>query len=281
MNGKIYKITNKINGKMYIGQTRNSISTRFSEHRSQALRGSKNSILYNAIRKYGIDNFEITLLEDHIELESLDEREIYYISEYKSNDGHTGYNLTSGGGNGFVMSEEVCRKASERMLGYKPSQESIDKMKETKRKYPYIPTDEYREKQRILSTGRKHSKETIEKRVSKMLGQKRTAEQRLRMRNAALGNKHTEEQKQKLSSSLKEGYLDRLHPFELYKDGVRIGTFLRQKDFLKPNYIINYRSLNRIMNGKLESCNGITGRKLDITIREFLENNTPTPIPYK
>lgn len=52
MSVKIYKITNNINGKIYIGQTKTSIERRFISHKSAARRGI-NYILYKAIRKYG------------------------------------------------------------------------------------------------------------------------------------------------------------------------------------------------------------------------------------
>lgn len=53
----IYKITNKINGKVYIGQTTDSLSRRKSGHIQAATSGSK-SKLYSAMRKYGVENFE-------------------------------------------------------------------------------------------------------------------------------------------------------------------------------------------------------------------------------
>lgn len=89
----IYKITNNINNKIYIGKTENSIEKRFKEHCMGAFRDrNEKRPLYAAMRKYGIENFHIELVE---ETDNPEEREIYWIGYY---DGYTkGYNATIGG----------------------------------------------------------------------------------------------------------------------------------------------------------------------------------------
>ena len=89
----IYQITNQINGKIYIGKTEFSIEKRFKEHCDDAYRESKEKRpLYAAMRKYGIENFQIELLE---ETDSSEEREIYWIEQKQSF--KNGYNATMGG----------------------------------------------------------------------------------------------------------------------------------------------------------------------------------------
>ena len=89
----VYKITNKINGKIYIGQTYRSIEERFSEHKKDAFRDrSEKRPLYSAMRKYGVDSFYIELIE---ETENPLEREKYWIEYFKSF--KNGYNATIGG----------------------------------------------------------------------------------------------------------------------------------------------------------------------------------------
>lgn len=88
----IYKIQNLINGKIYIGQSVH-IKARFSAHKSEARNGNTRP-LYNAIRKYGVENFSFEVIEE-CSKEKLNEREIYWIKKYDSF--HNGYNLTPGG----------------------------------------------------------------------------------------------------------------------------------------------------------------------------------------
>lgn len=94
--GYIYKITNKINGKLYIGQTTKTIEKRWQTHKTDALRNNKRDYpLYRAMRKYGIENFEICLVEE-CPIDKLDEREIYWIKYYNSTKAN-GYNISLGG----------------------------------------------------------------------------------------------------------------------------------------------------------------------------------------
>jgi group I intron endonuclease len=96
----IYKITNKINNKCYIGQSTN-IEERWKAHKKKAFSGNEesnkeyNKALYKAFRKYGIDNFDFSVLEECPQTQ-LGEREAYYIDLYKANSNHHGYNETSG-----------------------------------------------------------------------------------------------------------------------------------------------------------------------------------------
>lgn len=92
----IYVITNKINGKQYVGKTtHNSIQKRFQEH----IRDSRKSRcekrpLYSAINKYGVENFTIEQLEE-CSIDELEDREIYWIDKLDTY--HNGYNATHGG----------------------------------------------------------------------------------------------------------------------------------------------------------------------------------------
>ena len=95
MNGFIYKITNTINNKVYIGKTLLSIEERFKQHKHDSQRNyEEQRPLYQAMRKYGIDVFIVELVEE-CPIETLSNREIYWISFYNSY--QTGYNATKGG----------------------------------------------------------------------------------------------------------------------------------------------------------------------------------------
>ena len=90
MKGIIYKITNKVNGKSYIGQTRYTIEFRWRQHQHK----KDNTYFHNAIHKYGIENFNIEILEE-CDIKDLNSREIFYIAKYDTF--KNGYNLTIGG----------------------------------------------------------------------------------------------------------------------------------------------------------------------------------------
>lgn len=98
---KIYIIKNNINDKVYIGKTQYSIEKRFKEHCNDYLkRREEKRPLYNAMKKYGIENFYIELIEDNIPDQEIDEKEIFYIRQYNSYIGFensNGYNATLGG----------------------------------------------------------------------------------------------------------------------------------------------------------------------------------------
>jgi group I intron endonuclease len=92
---KIYKITNNINQKIYIGKTDFSIEKRFNEHCKDSVKFSENKRpLYNAMKKYGVENFSIELIEE-CEPEMASERENYWIIKTESY--INGYNATLGG----------------------------------------------------------------------------------------------------------------------------------------------------------------------------------------
>lgn len=96
----IYKITNNINGKSYIGQSKN-VSRRLSEHKNRPFYSgpsSYSSPLYCDIREYGLENFVFEVVEECLPKE-LNEREQYYIELFQTY--YTGYNLTKGGSSGF------------------------------------------------------------------------------------------------------------------------------------------------------------------------------------
>ena len=106
----IYKITNKINNKIYIGQTYNkTIYDRFNRHIKEACPKSK-SYIDRAISKYGEENFICELIDTANSLNELNQKEIYWISYYNSINHNIGYNLTSGGDGGNTY---LCKSVEE------------------------------------------------------------------------------------------------------------------------------------------------------------------------
>lgn len=94
----IYKLTNIVNGKVYVGQTSISFKKRLLKHIYDARTESKRRkhYLQRALAKYGFDNFIVEILET-CEKKKLDEREIYWIAHFNSTDPELGYNCTYGG----------------------------------------------------------------------------------------------------------------------------------------------------------------------------------------
>lgn len=140
----IYVVENLVNGKMYVGQTID-LDRRRRSHFSPS---SKCPYLANAVKKYGRQNFDFTILEVLEDLEQANNREKHWVRKLGSLC-PGGYNLREGGD-----------------AGGKPSQETIEKI-------------------RLANTGRKQSAKTIDKRAEAHRGRKNTPETIEKMRQAA------------------------------------------------------------------------------------------------
>jgi group I intron endonuclease len=140
--GSIYKITNQVNGKVYVGQTIKPIETRLKQHIA-SLRYKKPGCakLQRALRKHGPENFVISLLGTANSLEELNVLEQSWIAKLDSM--NNGYNLDSGG--------KVCKR----------SQETIEKIAEASRNR--ITTQETRKKMSDSRMGIVYSEETIKR----------------------------------------------------------------------------------------------------------------------
>lgn len=106
--GFIYKITNKVNGKIYIGKTLKTIEGRWKEHlKDYKCSRFEKRPLYSAMKKYDVENFSIEEVEE-CSSEILSEREIYWIDFYDSF--RSGYNATKGGdGKPFIDEQEILK----------------------------------------------------------------------------------------------------------------------------------------------------------------------------
>lgn len=112
----IYKITNQINGKIYIGKTHLTIEDRWKEHvRDSKRERNKDKPLYRAFNKYGIENFIIEQVEE-TEPQLANEREIYWIEQYNTFLGE-GYNATRGGEGSLLFDyDEVVKLYREKKM---------------------------------------------------------------------------------------------------------------------------------------------------------------------
>lgn len=109
MNIGIYKITNKINNKCYIGQSVN-LKSRIKSHKSMLKHNNEdNPLLRKATKKYGYENFKIEIIK-YCKEEELDFYEQYYIDYYKSHKKENGYNIELGGNKHKHLGKEQIEK---------------------------------------------------------------------------------------------------------------------------------------------------------------------------
>jgi hypothetical protein len=148
----IYKIENLINGKLYIGQTTRSIESRFLSH------SKGDMIIGRAIKKYGIQSFKISVIDNATDKKVLNEKEKYWIKKLNTLSPN-GYNISTGG-TGGNLGELVNKKIKDTMQ-----------------------SEEIRKRIREANTGRKQSKETVRKQISKVVGRKNTEETKEKMRH--------------------------------------------------------------------------------------------------
>lgn len=196
-----YIIINSKNGKIYIGKT-NDIAERWRRHQADARLGCR-FYLHRSMKKHGIENFTIELLEEHeTEQEALD-REIFYIAFFRTNmkrypDGN-GMNLTDGGGglSGYKHSEETKAKMSDSAKGHAPTRTEFAPL-----------TDETKAKISKSHIGKIMSEETKAKMSKTLKGRIFTEEHKANMsaaqtgeKNHMFGKKHSEETKAKMLAS--------------------------------------------------------------------------------
>ena len=182
-----YKITNLINGKIYIGKAVN-VDERWRKHKVAAKRQDSNdySHLHRAMNSYGFDNFKIEVIDEFLTEEESLAAEIRYIELFDSINREIGYNLTKGGegSSGFRHTTESRLKMSQTkkdmnlvgennpFYGQHHTPESRQRMSEVHIEYfkdhehPWIGrnhTDETKEKMSLSAIGREVSLETKKK----------------------------------------------------------------------------------------------------------------------
>lgn len=135
----IYKITNKLNGKVYIGQTRYSLAKRKSAH-IKCVENGVDRHLYNAMRKYGIENFVFEEIDHADTLTDLNYLEAYYITKYDSV--RKGYNMGYGGDNNVMFSDVVKQKHDNKMRSKETRLKISNTMKKYRKENPF--TEEHR-----------------------------------------------------------------------------------------------------------------------------------------
>ena len=201
--GYVYKITNTINQKHYIGISIHEPETdRIKKH----LTGRGNRCIANAVKKYGRDAFTYEILEDNVFPGFLPDLEIAYIKEFNTIRPN-GYNLTYGGEGCGVPSEETRRKMSEASIGITHSEETRRKISEARKGKKRSPfSEEHRRKMSEALKGKKRgtpSEETRRKISKANTGKKHSEEARRKMSEANASKNLSNEHRRKISKSLK------------------------------------------------------------------------------
>ena len=172
----IHILPNSISGKendmVYIGITRSSIKKRWANGKGYV----RSRYFHRAIQKYGWDNFEHKVLFTNLSLEEASQKEQELIKQYKSNDRNYGFNILSGGVNGYVYDEETKKIMGEKRKIWLSDKEH----------HPMF--------------GKHHSNET-----KVLISQK--AKERIKKNGSPLkGFKHTDESKRHMSEAAKKRY---------------------------------------------------------------------------
>jgi group I intron endonuclease len=211
----IYVIINKLDGKIYVGKSFRRFGLRENEHFKFALAGKNYCpYLYNAIRMYGKDAFEVCMLSGYAtSREDLSTQEKYYIAKHRANDCQFGYNLTSGGEgadywSGKKRSSEDRAKMSAAKLGTKQSPEHVAKRSKAMiGNTNCLGRKQSEEERRMRSLasprwmlGRHLSEETKEK-ISQSVSVSISGD-----KNPFFGKRHTEESRRKMSEALTGRY---------------------------------------------------------------------------
>ncbi len=131
----LYRITNLINNKIYIGQTKN-ISKRWSDHRKAATANKPTQAIHHAMIKHGLDNFEFEIIAACTNQEDTNETETLLVSQYNSHISNgEGYNVAYGGFNA-TKTDEWKQKVSEHHKQYYAERpELIEKLHEDRKKW--------------------------------------------------------------------------------------------------------------------------------------------------
>lgn len=131
---EVYKITNKLTNKVYIGITNQGSGARYRHHWYESRIGEPSPI-HRSMAKYGEENFTLEIIDFADTYDELKEKEKYWIKRYNSTDRSIGYNLTEGGDGTFgrMHSEETKEKIRQKALGRKVSEDTKKKMSESRK----------------------------------------------------------------------------------------------------------------------------------------------------
>jgi group I intron endonuclease len=255
----IYKTTNNINGKIYIGQDKNNNPSYYGS-------GKK---LLSAIKKYGKENFTKEILEECVNEDYLNEREIFWISYYNSRDRHIGYNISEGGKEGDRnIGQDIAKSGIYNYWVEKYGKVEADKRRELKiqkiRKHNQEIGTPLTKKGRYALWIEKYGKEIADQKLTAWKlkiseyqqyklenGWKHSDEAKEKISKSSKGRKLSEETKNKMRKPKPEGFSEKLSKA---KKGIKPSkpSLLRkpvEQYDLFGNFIKSWESITEAING--------------------------------
>jgi group I intron endonuclease len=202
----IYLVTNKLNGKIYVGKTaRATADQRWKWHIASARSQKRNYRLANAIRKHGADAFEVRDIVRATSVSELNALEIRHIADMNACDPEVGYNMTTGG-EGGRPTDEARAKITAALTGRTPSLET--RRRQSAAHIGKTLPQEQREKIGANNSrywlGKKRSSDTLRKISEKKKGVPLPAGTGAKIAAALLGHKRTAAEVEKISARMKQ-----------------------------------------------------------------------------
>ena len=237
----VYCLENKINNKKYVGITTGSLENRLSQHLYESV-GNRKKIIHKAIYKYGIDNFNVSVLYNCDSLDELKLSEIHYISELNTLIPN-GYNMTLGG---------------DGIWGYKHDELTKSRISDSsKNVWKLLKNDVDRLSNRNLSISNKLQGRifTVEHKAKLSL----CAKERVGNKNPFYGREHTDETKSLISQANKgRVHNSRRKPVKMILengDSIVFDSCMKAYDYLLLNGYTNNKSYRSVTSMIKESIN--------------------------
>jgi len=259
----VYKITNIVNNKCYIGKTTRD-DKRLKEHLSR-LKNNKhyNEYLQRSFNQHHEENFIFEIIDTAIMEEELNDKEIYWIDKYNSANPLYGYNLTYGG-DGCKHNEITCAKLSEINKGKTYSEEYKQKMSVVLKGRIFTP--EW--KQKISDAKKNVSQETREKLSKANTGKKHTEESKQKMSRARMGVSSPRKGTVGLVKAWNKGKCKKIEQYDL--QGNYIKCFDKMEDVIAETTFPR-SSVTQCCNGRAKTANGFIWKYKEESI-ELIEN---------